>query len=242
LPIPDVESGQVRSGYVVVTPDSGSPAPVSTLTYGIVHNAIVQSQAAILPTPLTTLASFIVDVVQTIGRNLGMAIANTSSTAALITLTLRNEDGTLAAVPATVSIAPQNQIARFVTELFPANAIGAAFRGSVTVQSSAPVSIVGLQFSGQAFSTLPTSAAAGSVIGNAIVFPQFAIAGSWATTLGLLNSNSNAISGRVDVFDPSGNPMTVTLNGSTQSTFRYSIPSGGALLLAPRDSNGQSPF
>jgi len=242
LPIPDVESGQVRSGYVVVTPDSGSPAPLSTLTYGIVHNAIVQSQAAILPAPLTTQAPLIVDVVQTIGRNLGVAIANTSGTAALISFTLRNEDGTLAAVPATVSIAPQNQIARFVTELFPGNTVGAAFRGSVTVQSSVAVSIIGLQFSGQAFSTLPISAAPGSVSGNAIVFPQFAIAGGWATTLGLLNSSSNAISGRVDVFDQSGNPLTVSLNGFTQSTFRYSIPSGGALLLAPRDSNGQSPF
>jgi hypothetical protein len=32
---------------------------------------------------------------------------------------------------------------------------------------------------------------------------------------------------------PNGNPMTVTLNGVSAVTFRYSIPAGGSLLLAP---------
>jgi len=36
--------------------------------------------------------------------------------------------------------------------------------------------------------------------------------------------------------------MTMTLNNATESTFSYSIPAGGAFVLAPRDANGQSPF
>src|SRR6185436_5559902 len=106
---------------------------------------------------------------------------------------------------------------------------------------SVPVSIIGLRFSGAEFSTVPipvtTSAAVpaqGSIGGpNAVMFPQFALSGGWATTLGLLNQDTRTISGRVDVFDSSGNPMTVTLNGETRSTFSYVIPAHGSLLLAP---------
>jgi hypothetical protein len=48
--------------------------------------------------------------------------------------------------------------------------------------------------------------------------------------------------GRVDVFDNTGNPLPVKLNGETRSSFTYSIPVGGTFVLAPRDSNGQSPL
>jgi hypothetical protein len=36
--------------------------------------------------------------------------------------------------------------------------------------------------------------------------------------------------------------MGVKLIGLTQSTFTYSIPAGGAFILAPRDANGQAPM
>jgi hypothetical protein len=58
----------------------------------------------------------------------------------------------------------------------------------------------------------------------------------------LVNNTASTLSGRLDVFDTLGNPMAVTLNGETQSTFTYSIPAGGVFILAPRDSNGQSPL
>jgi hypothetical protein len=77
---------------------------------------------------------------------------------------------------------------------------------------------------------------------NAAMFPQFAMGGLWATTVGLVNTTSGMISGRVDIFDTNGTPMAVTLNGLTKSTFVYSIPARGSLTLAPRDTNGQSPF
>jgi hypothetical protein len=72
--------------------------------------------------------------------------------------------------------------------------------------------------------------------------PQFAISGGWATVLDLVNNTSSQISERVDIFDSNGNPLAVRWNGSSQSTFTYSIPTNGALSLSPRDANGQSPF
>jgi len=188
-------------------------------------------------------------VVPGIGRNLGLAIANAAGTSASVTLTLRDPDGRTVS-SASLSLPARGQIARFLTELFPQGVIVAAFRGSVTMQSSIPVSIIGIRFSGAEFSTLPApvSTAAsvpqqGNIGGpNAVMFPQFAMSGGWATTLGLLNTTSTTASGRIDIFDTDGNPMPVTLNGNRQSTFSYSIPARGSLTFAPRDSNGQSPF
>jgi hypothetical protein len=249
LPIPDVETGTIRTGYAIVTPDTGTPAPVSTLTYGIVHNAIVESQAAILPTPLTTGTSLPVDYVQSIGRNIGVAIANPNGGAAAITLTLRDEQGASAS-SVTLTIPAGNQIARFVSELFPADAVGNAFTGSLSIQSSVAVSIVGLRFSGQEFSTVPITVSGTSNVpqqgpvggANATMFPQFAMSGGWATTVGMVNTASTPISGRLDLFDPSGKPLVVRLNDVTASTFTYSIPAHGSVTFAPRDAGGLSPF
>jgi hypothetical protein len=254
LAIPEVETGPIQSGYVIITPDAGSSPPLAVLTYGMVSGGVVQSQAAILPTSLTMDSTLQLDVLPGIGRNVGMAIANASGTAATITLTIRNEDGVPIGSATSFSIPAGQQVSRFVTELLPPATLGAAFRGSVNVQSSESVSLIGLRFSGIVFSTLPIVAGnpsfvpirqvpSGTVGGNfAVMFSQFAMSGGWATTLGLTNSTSGTISGRIDIFDTSGNPMPVKLNGATQSTFNYSIRAKGAFTLAPRDVNGQSPF
>ena len=241
LPIAEVETGTIRTGYAIITPDSGSAAPASTLTYGIVQNGIVESQAAILPNPLTTATTLPVDYVQTIGRNVGIAVANPGTASASITLTLRDTQGT-AASSISLSIAASNQIARFVSELFPADALGAAFTGSLSVQSSQPVSIIGLRFSGQEFSTVPVFPVTNPPATSQIVFPQVAMSGGWATTFGLVNTTGNTISGRLDLFDPTGKPLVLTLNDTTASTFTYSIPARGSLTFAPRDPSGLSPF
>ena len=66
--------------------------------------------------------------------------------------------------------------------------------------------------------------------------------GGWATQLALVNASATTAIGRIDVFDKNGQPWAVKLNGSTQSTFTYTIPAAGTFVLAPRDVNGQSPL
>jgi hypothetical protein len=263
-PIAEVEQGNIRSGYVIVTPDSNSAAPAVTATFGIVSNGLVQSQAGIIPGSMPTDASMFVAVIPAIGRNLGVAMANPASNSNTITMTLSDSSGATAGPTATVVLQPQQQLARFVNELFP-SAVGNGFQGNLRLQSSTPFAVLGLRFSGIEFSTLPVSVNATSgagvtsrplfagsvansplagVVGGsaAIILPQFAMGGGWATQLALVNNGSTSITGRVDVFDTAGNPMAVKLNGSTQSTFTYSILPGGSFVIAPRDNNGQSPF
>ena len=74
------------------------------------------------------------------------------------------------------------------------------------------------------------------------MFPQFVYGGGWATEIALINTGTNTATGRIDLFDSDGRPVAVKLNGAVKSTFIYSIPAGGVLILAPRDQNGQSPL
>lgn len=259
-----VEQGDIKSGYVIITPDTSSSAPTPTMTFGMVSGGSVQSQAGIIPTSMTTDASMFIEVIPRISRNIGVAIANPGAGTGAVTLTLRDENGIVVGSPANVSIPAHQQVAKFVNELFGSDTIGSGFRGSLRMQSSTPFAVVGLRFSGIVFSTLPVAVTApvpgvpsmtltagstpntpqaGSVGGSsALIIPQFAIAGGWATQIALINNTNATIVGRIDVFDTSGNALPANLNGETRSTFTYSIPVGGTFVLAPRDSNGQSPF
>jgi hypothetical protein len=178
-------------------------------------------------------------------------------------VTLEDASGTIVGTPVTVTIGPYKQVARFVSELFP-GVIGAAFVGSVNLQSATSFVPLGLAFTGSAFSTIaldatpatspipirsliagsiPDTPKAGTIGGaGAVIFPQFADGGGWATEIGLINRGSTTATGRIDLFNSDGSPLTVELNGSVKSTLTYSIPAGGTFTFAPRDSNGQSPL
>jgi len=114
LPIPEVESGTAQSGYVILTPDPGTATPTVFLTYGLVQNGSVQSKGGILPTAFTTSASLAVEIVRSINRDLGMAIANPNAQTITVTLTLRDAKGTTVGTPVGLPIDPYSQVSRFV--------------------------------------------------------------------------------------------------------------------------------
>src|SRR5207249_8552501 len=104
----------------------------------------------------------------------------------------------------------RQQVAKFINELFGADVMSNGFRGSLRMQSASPFAVMGLRFAGTVFSTLliavtagisgvpsitlaagPTanSPAAGTVGGTtAVLIPEFAIAGGWATQVALVNN------------------------------------------------------
>jgi len=260
----EVERGETKSGYLIITPDASSDAPTVTFTYGTISQGAVQSQAGFVPAMLATDASMFIEVIPSIGRNIGVAIVNPGSNVNAVTLTLRDENGFILGSPTNISVASRQQVAKFINELFGADVISNGFRGSLRMQSASPFAVMGLRFAGTVFSTLPiavtagisgvpsitlaagptaNSPAAGTVGGaTAVLIPEFAIAGGWATQVALVNNSNATLAGRIDVFDTSGRPMPVKMNGETRSTFTYSIPVGGTFVLSPRDLNGQSPL
>ena len=238
---PDVETGDIKSGYLIITPDAASDAPTVTFTYGTVSQGSVQSQAGIIPTAMATDASMFVEVIPSISRNIGVAIANPGNSVIAVTMTLRDENGFVLGSPVNIPVQAHQQVAKFVNELFGADVIASGLRGSLRMQSPSPFAVTGLRFSGAVFSTLPVAVNA-AVPSTAVIIPQFAIAGGWATQIALVNNTNATLVGHIDVFDTNGHPMPVKLNGETRSTFTYSIPVGGTFVLSPRDSNGQSPL
>jgi hypothetical protein len=247
--IGEVERPGIRVGYVVVTPDAGTAAPLASALVGRVQNGEVLSQTTVFPVELATSAAMFVDVTPSIRRNMGLAISNPNPQPISVTLELIDSSGSAPSSKKVLTLEPHAQIARFIDEFF-GGMPSPAFVGTLSIESTAPVALMGFRFGGVNFSVISinnTSRASamplrGSAIGGpaASMFPQFAMGDGWATQLMLLNRAASGISGRIDVFDSSGNPMPVSFNGVINSTFRYSIPAGGTLLLAPRDANGQS--
>jgi hypothetical protein len=253
--VSDIDQVNVRSGYMLITPDSNSALPNVTLTYGLWNNGVLLSECSLTNQSLTLNASLYVETLAENGRNLGVAITNPGNSTNTITLTLRNVDGTLKDSPVIFSLQPHQQLAQFVTELFPNSD---RFTGSLQLQSSLPMSASGLRFTGNVLSvtpaintedvpgvptrtltstSLPYAPFQGEVGGSrATMFSQIALGGGWNSQTALVNPGSTAISGRVDVFDTAGNPMPVTWNAMFQSTFVYSIPAGGTSVFAYKNT------
>ncbi|MDA2931483.1 hypothetical protein MYX84_16320 [Acidobacteria bacterium AH-259-O06] len=110
------------------------------------------SQAGVLPTSTTALATLLVTI-DAKGRNTGVAVANTGFSTNPLTFTLFNQDGSVAAT-STMTLAPQAQIARFISEIAGFEGIGAV-EGSLGISGLSRFSVVTLLLEGLELSTLP---------------------------------------------------------------------------------------
>src|SRR6185436_1667384 len=167
-----------------------------------------------------------------LSKNLGVAIVNPNSSDVNVTMTLRKSDGSQLGTT-TVTVPSHRQVSKFVTQLFSSeSAVPSDFTGTLVLTSAGssplPVSVIGLRFRGSNFSTLPVTSLSGTTtamptiatgIGGdgAILLPQFAAGGGWATELVLANTGSAALTVRVDLFKQDGTALTATLNGQTAS-------------------------
>jgi hypothetical protein len=247
----------VQTGYAVVTPVSGSGMVVFE-TFGLRRTAET-TQAAVLPNALTTNAIVFVSSSGRLARNLGVAIANPNSASVNITLTLRRADGTQVATR-TFALPGLQQTANFITELFTGSAeVAGDFMGTMNITSTAGVAIVGLRFrssvTGANFSTIPVTSLSAPVavptistnplIGGAaaVVLPQFAANGGWATQIVIANTSSASLTVRVDLYKQDGTALRTALNRVTDSAFtNIVIPAGGVVSLAPRNTAGDDDF
>src|SRR5688572_17007912 len=219
--------GPVQVGYAVITPVSGT-GMVAFATYGLRRTAET-TQAGVLPSNLTTNAVLFVNSSGRLQKNLGVGIVNPGPTSVSVTLTLRNEAGVQVATT-TITVGALQQIARFVTELFAGNtAVQSELMGTLTITSTAPVAAMGLRFRAVNFSTLPvTSLSATSPVptiapgiggAGALLLPQFAAGGGWATQVVIGNTSASTLTVRVDLYTKDGTALTTGLNGQTNSVF-----------------------
>lgn len=247
------QQGTVKAGYAVVTPLSPDTGKfVVTETFGLKIDSD-SMQAGTIASDLTTNATLFVNVSERLARNSGIAFVNPWISDVRITMTVRREDGIVLGSK-TIFVAGHSQISQLVTQLFSdLRQFPKEFSGMMAVKSSIPVGMVALRFRGPIFSTEPITRLDQAVSlpvlvpgvgGNgALLFPQFATGGGWATEIVIANLDTSILRFRVDIFGPDGSPMTVSLNGKTASVFfDLLVFPGGVLTLSPRDANGDSQF
>jgi hypothetical protein len=249
----DQENGPLEVGYVIITPASGDAGGLVVFeTFGMKQGNQTMD-AGVLPSGMCTRVIFFVDIHGKLSHNLGVAISNPGDSDANILMTLRDADGLLLAEQP-ITVLPGRQTSRFVTEFFADQpSVPQNVTGSIIIESDIPVAMIGFRLRGMNFSTLPTTILSelsplpdlGDGVGGpgALILPHFAAGGGWSTEIVIVNTGTESITVRVDLFGRDASPLIVRLNGESNSSFTdIVIPPGGVFILSPKNGNGNGPF
>ena len=223
---------------IVANPGSTAPDAFGILEYR--QGGILISEAAI-PASVPKInhffgERFFVEVDGTV--NTGVAIANPNSEPATISFGFQDPVTRLQGAPigeGSFIIPPNSQIARFINE--PPFNSPAPYFGLMFLTSSIPVSVTALRGLTNERSEFlvtpvvigePSPGTFGSVVTQPRItagfIPRFVDGGDWSTEIVLID-RSGADFGAVtlDFIGPSGEPVPVTIEGQTSSTFDISI-------------------
>ena len=219
--------GGLTSGSVRATPHSGNAAPSGLVVFSFAPGEKTLSEAGVPALPEGS--SFRVDVEasgtpgQVGSIRSGLAIANTGTTANTVTLEVTHLDGSLAVPPATLSLPPSGQIARFIDEIF---SLPDTFSGVLRVTSKAEVVIVGLRLRVNERGELKvTTTAPSNEMDPATTadtfFPHIVDSGGWSTQFILFSGTAGqGASGTLSFFDYTGQPLYLdTAAGAAGGSF-----------------------
>ena len=138
--------GGLAVGSVRATPNSGNDAPSGLVVFSFASGGKTVSEAGVPALPKGSAFRVYVEASgmpnQPGSIRSGLAITNAEATANTVTLEVTHLDGSLAVPPATLTLPPSGQIARFLDEIF---SLPDNFSGVVRVTSTAEVAIVGLR-------------------------------------------------------------------------------------------------
>lgn len=176
--------------------------------------------------------AFPVDV--TGGFNTGIAVANLGNDRAVSLFFKLLNQGGLTVSTRTISLAPGQHMATFVSgagQLFPSVS---NFRGSLQVFADSPVPAVALRSSEGTLTTLPATNMNQASQPVALYFPQV-VAGrgneTYRSTIMLINPGYFASAGTIRFNLSNGNPMPVNVDGRVTSTHSFSVPPLGTVFL-----------
>ena len=196
------------------------------------------------------LAAFIVPAVRNsaVGLNTGIAMMNPQGVPIEVLLSLHKLDGSdVEGASATGSLAARGHLARFIDELFP-NADTTDFQGTrvaTAVGTGNKIAATAIQIGQSAgeFTTLPVApfdsrppGPFGSDRVHEVFFAQLANGGGSSSSIFLTNGSKSAVEGNIQIFDDNGEPLAVTIDGSTSSEIPISVPPQGGSVL---ESDGE---
>ena len=162
------------------------------------------------------------------GKNgTGVAYANPSDTAALVTFTVRDADGEVLAIE-DLMLPPNWHGAQNMPPLFDLS----SFTGSLEITSTEPIVSLSLNFeAASVFSSLPPgepdAAAQGS---TTYYFTHLAVGKGWQTTITYINYSPREVSCQTDFLSDYGSPLMVSFAGRGTVISRNDVlPPGGSV-------------
>jgi hypothetical protein len=208
------------AGSVRVVP-IGATAPTPLILFSFKQGGVTVSEAGVPVTAATALRMY-VESSGTSGQSgniqSGVAVANNSSSSAVITFEVTQLDGTSVPglSPASVSLAGAGQIAKFLADIFPS--LPNPFKGVLRISTtSAGISVVGLRTRYNErgdflLTTTPPTIETAPSPTTEMVFPQLADGGGYTTQFILFSGTSGQSgSGSLRLYDASGQPLILTL-------------------------------
>jgi cyclophilin family peptidyl-prolyl cis-trans isomerase len=244
----------LQSGYAVASVSSGN-APYGTAVFSVSQNGVVVSEAGVAASAPTTSARIFVDYAFGVGSgparpgsapvdiNTGIAIVNRGAATSNITYTLRNiQGGTVASGHGTLGAGMHR--ARFLNQLQDLAsdfALPATFSitrwGSLEITADQPISITALRMTinqrgDSLYTTVPVADLTQTLTATPVFFPHAVDGDGYISTFVLLNTSTAIEAGTLRFSGDDGAPLAVgQAGGSTNSSFRYTIPAGGTFLF-----------
>ena len=158
----------------------------------------------------------------------GVAYANPSTTAALVTFTARDTAGEEVLPSVNRTLSPGGHAAHGMSELFDLT----SFTGSIEVTSTEPIVSLSLNFEADpVFSSLPPGELDASAQGSTTYyFPHLAVGASWQTTITYINHSPEEVTCQTDFISDHGTPLMVSFAELGMVDSRTDVlPPGGSV-------------
>ena len=219
--------GGLTVGSVRVTPDSGNAAPSGLVVFSFASGGKTLSEAGVPALPKGSAFRVYVESSGTPEQagsiRSGLAITNVADRSSTVTLEVTHLDGSLAVPPATLSLPPSGQVARFVDQIF---SLPDNFAGVLRLTSTGEVAIVGLRLRinerGEVkITTTPPSNETDAATTAETFFPHIVDSGGWSTQFILFSGTAGqSAAGTLRFFDYTGQPLYVeTPTGADSGSF-----------------------
>jgi sugar lactone lactonase YvrE len=219
-------SSQVTTGFASITPYAGSSGLSGMAILSYRCDSALASEATIPASPAIRNGRIRAEVSG--NARTGLALANPNSDPATVDFFFTNANGDFGF--SELTIPPNGHLAAFLNEP-PFN--GGSVDGTFTFRSSVPVAATALRSiinerGDFLMTTLPVVDLDVSRGAAPSLIPQFAAGGGWTTQVLLVNPTDSAIGGSMRFTSPSGDAVTMNLDGQQNVDFNYSIPPRGA--------------
>jgi len=207
--------------------------------YAVFTNTVSNWQAAV-PIETRNASSYLLAFDNTGSLSTGLAIANLSSLAANINVTIRNDSGT-ALDTQVINVPPQGHTSFMLSSVYPSTA---GIRGTIQFDTPAggQINVLGLRANGPALTTVPVLAEVSTNGGSMahVTYNQ-----GWRTTFTLVNTGTSPAQATLSFFDDFGTPLEMSMlfpqTGavSSSTTVTETLAAGASLII---ETNGHDSF